>query len=113
MILPEGSLYGSCNGTYNKCDNQATCLMVGPKKDHHLCLCTAEYYGRFCQHSKYCAHSGNFSIHFLRQYVPLLASIAAFVVPIVDFLQKKFLLTEEEIAVNLAWAAGKNVEESL
>ena len=29
--------------------------------------------------------SGNFSIRFLRQYVPLFASIAAFIVPIVDF----------------------------
>ena len=29
--------------------------------------------------------SGNFSIRFLRQYVPLLASVASFVVPVVDF----------------------------
>ena len=37
-------------------------------------------------------NSGNFSIRFWRLYVSLFASIAAIVVPIVDFRQKKFPL---------------------
>ena len=47
--------------------------------------------GQYVQRTKFKV-SGNFSIRFLRQYVPLFASIGTFVVPIVDFRYKKSLL---------------------